>query len=66
VFVAPGINLSNVSQRRTKHLEREAMILRIRQRQAAVRSLVWTKVCLENRDHTRAIRREFRNSRKVI
>ena len=48
---ASGINLANVSRRRPKHLDREAMILWLQQRPAAGQSLRWTVVCLENRDY---------------
>ncbi len=42
------------------------MILWLQQRQAAGQSLRWTVVCLENRDHALAIRREFGNWRDAI
>ena len=61
-----GINLANVSRRRPKHLDRELMILWLQQRKAAGQSLRWTVVCLENRDHALAIRREFGNWRDAI
>ena len=64
--MASGIKLSNVSRRRPKHLDRETMILWLQQRQAAGQSLVWTKVCLENRDYALAIRREFYSWRKAL
>lgn len=65
-LAAAGINLSNVSHRRPKHLDRETMILWLQQRQAAGQSLGWTKVCLENRDYALAIRREFQSWRKAL
>jgi hypothetical protein len=61
-----GLNLANVSRRRPKHLDRELMILWLQQRKAAGQSLRWTVVCLENRDHALAIRREFGNWRDAI
>ena len=51
--------LAPPSHRRPKHLDRETMLLWIQQRHAAGQSLVWTTVCLENRDHALATRREF-------
>jgi hypothetical protein len=65
-LAASGINLANVSRRRPKHLDREMMILWLQQRKAAGQSLRWTVVCLENRDHALAIRREFGNWRDAI
>ena len=44
---------------RPKHLDRESMLLWLRNRQAAGQSFVYSEVCLENRDHALAIRREF-------
>jgi len=58
-LTAAGINLANVTHRRPKHLDRETMLLWLRNRQAAGQSLVYGEVCLENRDHALAIRREF-------
>jgi hypothetical protein len=65
-LAAAGVNLSHVSHRRPKHLDRETMLLWIQQRHAAGQSLVWTTVCLENRDHALAIRREFYSWRKAL
>jgi hypothetical protein len=61
-----GINLANVSRRRPKHLDREAMILWLQQRKAAGQSLRWTVVCLENRGYALAIHRTFGNWRDAI
>ena len=61
-----GSNLSNVSHRRPKHLDRESMMLWLQHRQAAGLSVVWTDVCLENRDYALAIRREFGSWRNAI
>ena len=58
-LTAAGINLQHVSRRRPKHLDRETMLLWLRQRHAAGESLFWTEVCLENRDTAFAIRRTF-------
>jgi hypothetical protein len=58
-LTAAGINLANVPHRRPKHLDRETMILWLQQRQAAGQNLIWTDVCLENRDYATAIRRTF-------
>jgi hypothetical protein len=63
-MTASELNLANVSRRRPKHLDRELMILWLQQRKAAGQSLRWTVVCLENRDHALAIRREFGNCGK--
>jgi hypothetical protein len=65
-LTAAGVNLSNVSHRRPKHLDRESMMLWLQNRQAANQSLVWTKVCLENRDYALAIRREFGSWREAL
>lgn len=54
-----GINLSSVTHRRPKHLDREGLLLWLRNRQASGQSLIYSEVCLENRDHALAIRREF-------
>ena len=58
-LTAAGINMANVTHRRPKHLDRESMLLWLRNRQSAGQSLVYSEVCLENRDHALAIRREF-------
>jgi hypothetical protein len=65
-LAASGINMANVSHRRPKHLDRETMVLWLKQRQAAGQTLVWTEVCLENRDYAIAIRRTFRSWRKAL
>lgn len=54
-----GVNLANVTPSRPKNLDREAMLLWIRNRQSAGQTLIYTEVCLENRDYALAIRREF-------
>lgn len=56
---AAGVNMANVTHRKPKHLDREAMILWIRNRQDVGESLVYTDVCLENRAYALAINREF-------
>lgn len=58
-LTAAGVNLANVSRRRPDNFDREAMILWLRDRQAAGQSLVYSEVCLENRAHALAIRRTF-------
>ncbi|WP_345685915.1 hypothetical protein [Novipirellula caenicola] len=65
-LTAAGVNLANVSRRRPDHFDREAMILWLRDRQAAGQSLIYTEVCLENRDKTMAIRRTFRSWRQAL
>ncbi len=61
-----GINLANVYRRRPKNLDRETMVLWLKERQTAGQSLVWTEVCLENRAYALAIRRAFRSWRKAL
>ncbi|MDA8744791.1 hypothetical protein N9N28_09180, partial [Rubripirellula amarantea] len=58
-LTAAGINLANVSRRRPENFDRETMILWLCERQAAGQSLVYSEVCLENRDKAMAIRRTF-------
>ncbi len=58
-LIASGVNLANVTRRRPKNLDRDAMLLWLRNRQSAGQTLVYTEVCLENRDYALAIRREF-------
>ncbi len=65
-LTAAGVNLANVTHRRPKHLDRDAMLLWIRNRQAAGQSLVFSEVCLEKRDYALAIRREFRSWAKAL
>ncbi len=65
-LTAAGINLANVSHRRPKHLDREGMLLWLRSRQAAGQTLIYSEVCLENRDYALAVRREFRSWAKAI
>jgi hypothetical protein len=60
-ITAIEINLTDVSRRRPKHLDRELIILWLQQRKAAGQSIRWTVVCLENRDHALATRRLFGN-----
>jgi len=65
-LTATGINLANVTHHRPKHFDRDAMLLWLRNRQAAGQSLVYTDVCLENRDYALAIRRVFRSWEKAM
>ncbi|KAA1258091.1 hypothetical protein LF1_06060 [Rubripirellula obstinata] len=65
-LTAAGINLANVSRRRPENFDRETMILWIRQREAAGQSLVYSEVCLENRDKAMAIRRTFGSWSKAM
>jgi hypothetical protein len=58
-LAAAGVNLAHVSHRRPKNLDRQNMLLWIRNRLAAGQTLAFTEVCLENRDYALAIRREF-------
>ena len=65
-LTAAGINHANVTRHRPKHLDREAMLHWLRNRQSAGQSVIWTDVCLENRDFAPAIRREFRSWAKAL
>ncbi len=65
-LAASGINLRHIARHRPPHFDRETMILWLQQRQAAGQTLVWTEVCLENRQHALAIRRTFRSWRKAM
>jgi len=65
-LTAAGINLANVTRRRPKHFDRETMLLWLRNRQASGQTLIYSEVCLENRDHALAIRREFSSWQKAI
>jgi hypothetical protein len=53
------VNLANVTPRKPKNLDREAMLHWLRNRQSAGQSLTYSEVCLENRAYALAIRREF-------
>lgn len=61
-----GINLTNVTYRRPKHLDRDGMILWLRNRRDSGQSMMFRDVCLENRDYAFAIRREFGSWKKAI
>ena len=65
-LTAAGINLANVSRRRPDNFDREAMILWLRERQAAGQTLVYSEVCLEHRDKALAIRRTFRSWQRAV
>ena len=65
-IAAAGLNLANVTHRRSKHLDRESMFLWLRSRQAAGQTLGYSEVCLENRDYASAIKREFRSWAKAM
>jgi hypothetical protein len=60
-LIAAGVNLENVTRHRPGQLDREGMILWLRNRKASGQTLVYTEVYLENRDHVLAIKREFRS-----
>lgn len=51
--------MANVTHRRPKHLDRESMLLWLRNRKEADQSFTFSEVCLENRDYALAIKREF-------
>ena len=65
-LIAAGINLTNVTRRRPKNLDRDAMLLWIRNRKKSGESLTFTEVCLENRDFALSIRREFRSWARAV
>jgi hypothetical protein len=65
-LTAAGVNLANVTHRRPKHLDREALLLWLQLRKANGQTLVWTEVCLENRDYALATKRHFRSWRKAL
>ena len=56
--MSAGVNLANVTRHRPKNLDRDAMLLWIRNRKVSGKLI---EVCLENRDYALAIRREFRS-----
>ena len=58
-LTAAGINMANVTHRRPKHLDRESMLLWLRNRKEADQPFTFSEVCLENRDYALAIKREF-------
>lgn len=63
---AAGINMANVTHHRPKNLDRDAMLLWIRNRKEAGQAITFSEVCLENRDYALAIKREFRSWAKAI
>jgi len=65
-LTAAGINVANVTHRKPKHLDREGMLLWLRNRKAAKQTLGYCAVCLENRDYAAAIKREFRSWAKAL
>jgi hypothetical protein len=58
-LTASGINLSNVTNKTTKHLNRATMLLWLQCRKAEGKTVMYRDVCLENRLYALAIRREF-------
>ncbi|MFN9414147.1 MAG: hypothetical protein ACK57V_17465, partial [Pirellula sp.] len=58
-LTAAGINMANVTHRRPKHLDRESMLLWLRNRTESDQPFTFSEVCLENRDYALAIKREF-------
>jgi hypothetical protein len=58
-LTASGINLSNVTHKTTKHLNRATMLLWLQSRKAEGKTVMYRDVCLENRLYALAIRREF-------
>jgi hypothetical protein len=60
-----GINLAN-ARHRPKNLDRDAMLLWIRNRKEAGQSFTFSEVCFENRDYALAIKREFGSWARAI
>ena len=56
---------SNDTSQRT-FLDRDAILLWIRNRKEAVQSITFSEVCLENRDYALAIKREFRSWARAL
>jgi hypothetical protein len=65
-LTAAGINLANVTRHRPKNLDRDAMLLWIRNRKEAGQSITFSEVCFENRDYALAIKREFGSWARAI
>lgn len=65
-LTAAGVNLANVTRHRPKNLDRDAMLLWIRNRKESGQSIRFSDVCLENRDYALAIKREFRSWARAI
>ena len=65
-LTAAGINLANVSRTRPKKIDKETMILWLKERASSGQTLVWTEVCLENREQALAIRRRFGSWAKAL
>ncbi|MFN5103212.1 MAG: hypothetical protein ACK5GJ_10505 [Planctomycetota bacterium] len=61
-----GINLANVTRHKPKNLDRDAMLLWIRNRKEAGQSITFSEVCFENRDYALAIKREFRSWARAL
>jgi hypothetical protein len=61
-----GINLANVTRHRPKNLDRDAMLLWIRNRKEAGQSITCSEACFENRDYALAIKREFRSWARAL
>ena len=65
-LTAAGINLANVTRHRPKNLDRDAMLLWIRNRKESGQSISFSEVCFENRDYALAIKREFRSWARAL
>lgn len=61
-----GINLANVTRHKPKNLDRNAMLLWIRNRKEAGQSITFSVICFENRDYALAIKREFRSWARAL
>ncbi|MFN3194272.1 MAG: homing endonuclease associated repeat-containing protein [Aureliella sp.] len=65
-LAAAGINLAHLSRRQPKRIDNETMVLWLKERASAEQTLVWTEVCLENREQAFAIRRRFGSWTKAL
>jgi hypothetical protein len=61
-----GINLANVTRHKPKNLDRDTMLLWIRNRKEAGQSITFSEVCFENRDYALAIKREFHSWARAL
>ncbi len=66
VLTNAGINLAIVTHSKPNNLDREAMLLWIRNHKEAGQSINFSEVCFENRDYALAIRSEFRSWTRAI
>lgn len=65
VFV-PLVGSVSIDDAVCEVLDRQTMLLWLRNRQSAGESLIYGEVCLENRDYALAIRRTFGSWKKAV